>query len=229
MHSTVNQANFNEEQLSEIVEQYPYYHLAQFWLLANQSNNPSEFPEKQIFKTALFFCNLKWLNHQLHNQSKIQIEGNNSVEINEKDPTISLFELPAKSNDIEEVKEEPVIPFEPLHTVDYFASQGIRITEEPISNDKLGSQLKSFTEWLKSMKKIHTQNLSERDEQTDNKIRNIAETSNADTEVVTEAMAEVLVKQEKIEKAIEMYLKLSLNNPSKSAYFAAKIQSLKPQ
>ncbi|MBA2562807.1 MAG: hypothetical protein H0V14_07815 [Chitinophagaceae bacterium] len=77
------------------------------------------------------------------------------------------------------------------------------------------------------MKKIPVQNLAEGDEYTDTKIQNIAETSNTNTEVVTEAMAEVLIKQNKLEKAIEMYVKLSLNNPSKSAYFAAKIQSLK--
>jgi len=40
-------------------------------------------------------------------------------------------------------------------------------------------------------------------------------------------MAEVLVKQGKSEKAIEMYQKLSLLNPSKSAYFAAKIERIK--
>ena len=44
---------------------------------------------------------------------------------------------------------------------------------------------------------------------------------------VPKAMAEVLVKQDKLEQAIEMYEKLSLNYPAKSAYFAAKIKSLK--
>jgi hypothetical protein len=119
------------------------------------------------------------------------------------------------------------IEFEPLHTVDYFASQGIKITDEPVSSDKLGKQLKSFTEWIKSMKKIHASQPEVQDPQTDIKIQGIAEGSNIETEVVTEAMADVLVKQEKIAKAIEMYEKLSLNNPSKSAYFAAKIESLK--
>ena len=43
--------------------------------------------------------------------------------------------------------------FEPMHMVDYFASQGIKLTEEVQTADKLGKQLKSFTEWLKTMKK----------------------------------------------------------------------------
>ncbi|MEJ7675335.1 MAG: hypothetical protein WKF59_22165 [Chitinophagaceae bacterium] len=122
---------------------------------------------------------------------------------------------------------EDSIAFEPLHTVDYFASQGIKITEDPITNDKLGSQVKSFTEWLKSMKKIYKENLPAGDEQTDKAIQKIAEHSNADADVVTEALANVLIDQNKIEKAIAMYEKLSLINPSKSAYFAAQIDRLK--
>jgi hypothetical protein len=129
----------------------------------------------------------------------------------------------------EEAGEAPAgeITFEPLHTVDYFASQGIKITEEPVTNDKLGNQMKSFTAWLKSMKKLHPLKLEEEDKVTDRLIQNAAEESNINTEVLTEAMAEVLIKQDKREKAIEMYNKLSLINPSKSAYFATKIESIK--
>jgi hypothetical protein len=39
-------------------------------------------------------------------------------------------------------------------------------------------------------------------------------------------MAEVWLKQGNKEKAADVYRKLSLRNPSKSAYFAAKIESL---
>ena len=122
---------------------------------------------------------------------------------------------------------EDAIAFEPLHTVDYFASQGIKIKEEALTNDKLGQQVKSFTAWLKSMKKLHPGKLPEQNEVIERIIQSSAEESNADADVLTEAMAEVLIKQNKKEKAIEMYEKLSLINPSKSTYFAAKIESLK--
>ena len=46
-------------------------------------------------------------------------------------------------------------------------------------------------------------------------------------EVITETMAEVLAKQGMREKAMEMYRKLSLLEPEKSAYFAQKIEQLK--
>ncbi|KAA9038504.1 hypothetical protein FW778_13150 [Ginsengibacter hankyongi] len=130
------------------------------------------------------------------------------------------------SNEIAE-KEEEIIAFEPLHTVDYFASQGIKITEELLTNDKLGSQMKSFTAWLKSMKKLHPGKLEEQSLATEKLIQTSADESNINTEILTEAMAEVLIKQDKKEKAIEMFSKLSLINPSKSAYFAARIESIK--
>ncbi len=57
-------------------------------------------------------------------------------------------------------------------------------------------------------------------------IRNAA-SSLEDREVYTEAMAEVWAKQGNTEKALSIYEKLSLLNPSKSTYFAAKIDQLK--
>jgi predicted Zn-dependent protease len=101
------------------------------------------------------------------------------------------------------------------------------LTDEPVTNDKLGNQMKSFTAWLKSMKKLHPSKLEEQNLATEQVIQNSAEESNINTEVLTEAMAEVLIKQNKRDKAIEMFTKLSLINPSKSAYFAAKIESIK--
>lgn len=115
--------------------------------------------------------------------------------------------------------------FEPMHLVDYFASQGIKLSEEVQSGDKLGRQLKSFTEWLKTMKKVHVADTAVSGGEV--AVQAMAEKSNAENEVLTEAMAEVFAQQGKAAKAIEVYEKLSLLNTAKSAYFAAKIQNLK--
>jgi hypothetical protein len=120
---------------------------------------------------------------------------------------------------------EPI--FESYHTIDYFASQGIKLQQEDFK-DRLGKQLKSFTEWLRSMKRIGPMETSTSlDEITNKSIQRIAEHSVEEKEVLTEAMAEVWVKQGHIPKAIQVYEKLSLLNPSKSAYFAGRIQQLK--
>ncbi len=201
--------------LEKIVSEQPWCTVAQLFLLHNYKKNNSEYFEKQAAKTILFFKDEIWLNWQLHLLDANPL----SVEAVEKALT--------KSEVKKEEPSEDIIAFEPFHTVDYFASQGIKITEQPGSNDRLGVQMKSFTEWLKSMKKINATQLPGGDEQTDKKIQQIAEDSNVAGEVVTEAMAEVLAKQGKSDKAIEVYEKLTLLNPSKSVYFAAQISILK--
>jgi hypothetical protein len=62
---------------------------------------------------------------------------------------------------------------------------------------------------------------------SEQKIENLAAHSVEGEEVYTETMAEVWERQGNREKAMEVYNKLSLLNPSKRAYFAAKIDSLK--
>lgn len=121
------------------------------------------------------------------------------------------------------------IGFDPYHTIDYFASQGIKLKLEELAKDKLGQQLKSFTEWLRSMKRVGPAaiNGAPLDDTTQQAIQSIADTSNEGKDIVTEAMAEVWVKQGNYRKAIAIYEKLSLQNPVKSPYFADRIQQLK--
>ena len=128
------------------------------------------------------------------------------------------------------MSNEPIadtISFEPFHTVDYFASQGIKLQQDEAPKDKFGQQLKSFTEWLKTMKRL-PQNApaASIDASKEKDVQHLAEDSVHESDVVTEAMAEVWLKQGNTRKALEVYNKLSLQNPAKNAYFAAKIENL---
>ena len=141
---------------------------------------------------------------------------------------------PELSVELPKFKFEPIDPsraeitFEPYHTIDYFASQGIQAKEEEKPKDLLSRQLKSFTEWLKVMKRLPVTEIAAAVSATDEKkVEKMAETSINDREVVTEAMAKVWEKQGNKAKATEIYQKLSLLNPAKSSYFAAKIEQLK--
>ncbi|MDR3716538.1 MAG: hypothetical protein P4L51_27345 [Puia sp.] len=123
---------------------------------------------------------------------------------------------------------EPVLAIDPYHTIDYFASQGIRLVLDDNPSDKLGKQLKSFTEWLRVMKRLpQKQEEPVTDPATEHRILAFAAHSNETREIVTETMAEVLAMQGMLGKAADVYRKLSLLNPDKSAYFAAKIEQLK--
>lgn len=118
------------------------------------------------------------------------------------------------------------IPIEPYHTVDYFASQGIKTLLDN-QNDDLGKKVRSFTAWLKTMKSLQPVQGNDSIEDDDEEIDN----GNGDqvkTEIIaTEAMAEVYLKQGLAHKAIEVYAKLSLQNPANSHIFATKIIQIK--
>jgi hypothetical protein len=137
-------------------------------------------------------------------------------------------DAPVTNDDLTTNKETESLAFEPYHTVDYFASQGIKITKDTAPTDRLSLQLKSFTEWLKTMKRLNTNEIEavNRPAQQEAVVQ-MAETSLKKTEVITETMAEVLVKQGRVDEAIEILKKLSLQDKAKSAYFAARIQHLK--
>ncbi len=126
-----------------------------------------------------------------------------------------------------EVAQQVIIESEPYHTIDYFASQGIRLDGKKEENS-LDKKVHKFTDWLRQMKRINPQPVDlGTNAEEESHVVNIAASSNQTREVVTESMAEVLVKQNKRDKALEIYEKLSLLYPSKNAYFAAKIQQLK--
>jgi hypothetical protein len=137
---------------------------------------------------------------------------------------IPILPLP----DLNQEPAETDLTFQPYHTVDYFASQGIKFVPEEKPTDRFGKQLRSFTEWLKAMKRLPPIEVSKiTDIVAEEKVEQMAEHSIDVGEVITEAMAEVWIKQGNNEKAIEIYNKLSLLNPDKSPYFASLADQLK--
>jgi len=142
-------------------------------------------------------------------------------EINQPGISISL-------PDLNQEPSEQELTFQPYHTVDYFASQGIKFVSEEKPADRFAQQLKSFTDWLKAMKRLPQTEITKiSDVSAEQKVEQLASHSIDEGDVVTEAMAEVWEKQGNKEKAIEIYNKLSLLNPAKSAYFASLAEQLK--
>ena len=156
------------------------------------------------------------------NEADIESAATASIEADAAREEVSQIKIQPEQED-----EQPVFTFEPFHTVDYFASQGIKLREEKLADDQLGKQVKSFTQWLRSMKKIYVEEQKELDSSMEKEVVSIATESNQQTEVITETMAEVLLKQGKRTQAIDLYRKLSLLHPEKSVYFASRIDELK--
>jgi hypothetical protein len=117
------------------------------------------------------------------------------------------------------------ITIEPYHAVDYFASQGIKVDKTLPGKEEtqLDKQVKSFTDWLKTMKKLKYQPATQ---YVDPLVETQAKKSLDKKEIVTEAMAEVWAKQGKFEEASQVYARLMLLHPEKTPYFAARLQEL---
>ena len=132
---------------------------------------------------------------------------------------LSSFQQPVKPTDTLDYQQA-----EPLHTVDYFASQGIKLNLKKAPKDALTNKLLSFTEWLRQVKQSEK---STEVSQMEKKVSEDASHSVRREEVVTEAMAEVLLRQGHREQAIQLFTKLSFQIPEKSSYFAGRIEQIK--
>lgn len=236
--------------LDGVTRQYPYFTAAHFYLLSKTAVSDASFSSVAA-KTALHFGNPFLLNYRLEKMKKVKVEEVTSDELRvEEDERVEALrvdelkgnelrveevvalkaekvEMVKEFNPVDETPQKEEMLFEPLFATDYFASQGIKLSEEVQPADKLGKQLKSFTDWLKSMKKIHDQKLPPGSEQIDLAVQTLAEKSNLEENIITESMAEAYLQQNKPKKAIEILEKLSLLDPAKNAYFAAKIEQLR--
>lgn len=244
-----NTDEVSTEELERASGQYPYFGAFNFLLAKKlQDKDPEQF-RKNLQRTALLFPDAAWLQHLILENGVATVdlpESSASLQPAEQitqltpqpepeqeaAPTAALQDeaVPVKlpSLTIEPVDLNAPLVFEPYHTVDYFASQGIKMKEEEKPADKFGQQLKSFTDWLKTIRNTPSpEKTVQTPVQAEAQVEKMAEHSLENREVITEAMAEVWEKQGNTAKAIEVYRKLSLLEPAKSTYFAAKIEDLK--
>jgi len=214
--------------LELLTQQYPWFEGGQvlYALWKNQSRQPDA--EAQLNKAQLFMTNPLRLNRLVVEPEKKNIPEPVVAIHTEEIPTQPIeTEGTTPSSPKPEEKEPDQLAFEPLYTVDYFASQGIRLQQEQLGTDSLSKQVKTFTQWLQSMKKIYHTAQLETPKTEDKTISHLADASNEAEEILTETMAEVLLQQGKKTQAIRIFEKLSLLHPEKSHYFASRISALK--
>ena len=242
-------SQINIETLQQFANKAPYFAPAHFFLslkLKQQGIEADWMASSQ--KTNLYFSNPLWLQFQIdENEPKEPLDSHGADLaklkniFSKKDGTNELIEKKISgilSSQLADFKK-PVTGDEVLdidgaqlrmHTIDYFASQGIKIDLSSIPQDKLTRHLLKFTDWLKQVKNANA-NADPTDLGTsialEKAVAETAKNSNKTREILTETMADVLVKQGQKDKAIQLFIKLSFLNPEKSSYFAAKIEQLK--
>ncbi|MFV0606372.1 MAG: hypothetical protein ACK5NK_11080 [Niabella sp.] len=236
-------------ELTLLAEEYPYSGALQLLYAKKLNAETTDKFAGQWQKTLLYFNNPLMVQQLTDNNTEtIHTPLSPHIAETQKPKGLDIL-VPATENtktheDHEELppinipglKIEPIDPekaafnYTPYYTVDYFASQGIQLSDEAAPTDKFGNQLKSFTSWLRQMRRLPETEIGSQFTLAENqKIEKMADNSLTGENAITEAMAKVWIKQNIPEKAIDIYKKLSLQNPAKSAFFAAKIEHLKKQ
>src|SRR5688572_10829019 len=168
----------NLEEIEDLAKQYPYFSSAQVLLAAKQKQTNHRDFEKHLATASLHIPNPLWLTHLLTGKPSIE----ETIIVEEKNQAREVIEEPnndelvleksrhefiVASKEEEQIaivpssvptviektesKEEP-LAFEPYYTVDYFASQGIKNVIDEKPKDRFSQQLRSFTEWLKTIR-----------------------------------------------------------------------------
>ena len=210
-------------ELEKWAHQHPYSPSLQFLLAKKYELDASPLLEAQLQKTSAYFPNNLQLHHLIHLEEEAVV----STPHDNKLSSVISEQLAQFKEPVQEAAlafEEEITPLQR----DYFAAQGIEIDLSKVPQDKFTKQLRSFTAWLKVLKnKDGSPQVAEIGEEQEKAIAAIAEKANTTADVITEAMAEVWLKQGNKRKAIDVYSKLSFIFPKKSVYFASIIEQLK--
>jgi hypothetical protein len=167
------------------------------------------------------------------------------VEATQEDILTLINELP-NSNPIAEAKWEQKEEKEPKATEPEQPNEPQK-TDEDLEKSLM--VMMSFTDWLNYFK---TKKQKEEEEERDKKalkthwqkeklaaaveedvdeipepiFKQAMDSISAESGIISESLAKILASQGKIDKAIDMYKKLSLRNPEKRSYFADLIENL---
>lgn len=218
------------DELKGMTTSYPYSSILHFLYSKKLKKSLHHSYREAASHTALFYNQPQWLYYLLNDDAEIgTFKSNPSPELlqslaQEEEEMENKMEVGTQDQVVE---EHVSIPIEPYHTVDYFASQGIKLSKEE-QKDELYKKVQSFTAWLRTMKRLQPAPETTTYKNIEEIFGDTKEQIEIDkNEVFTEAMAEVYLKQGMREKAIEIYQKLSLQNPANSHIFASRISSIK--
>ena len=210
--------------LEKWVQTHPYSASLQFLLAKKYELVGSPLFQEQMQKATSYFPSALHLHQILHDKQEDTI----ASPLDDKVSSLISEQFAQFKEPIETIELAFDNEIAMAAKADYFAAQGIEIDLSKVPQDKFTQQLRSFTAWLKVLKqKEGIPVMEEMAEENEKEIAAIAEKANTTADVITEAMAEIWLKQGNKRKAIDIYSKLSFIFPEKSVYFASRIEHLK--
>jgi hypothetical protein len=238
-HTPVDQLSL--EQLIALREQFPYFGFAHAASARKMKN--TDYFQKELTTASLYSSNRKQLRSFILTQevekSEVSFIKTESIpqplieEIAINDEQIENREINTIAPTITETTSSSPIdtsiarPFNQWLTL-YAFQQSTTPAKETDDLDKLIEQSAVQAQYISTSLEQETHYSKGLDSFLESqKLKKKKLKSAQESEIVTETLALLYIKQGMVDKAIEVYTKLLLKNPEKSTYLATQIQKLK--
>jgi tetratricopeptide (TPR) repeat protein len=201
--------------LRRLVDKYPYYQTARLLLLRNLFNTKNPMFQQELRRSAVLLNNRKVLFDMIEGTKyhivPQQLSSNSLSWEGDKDRTLSLIDdfLENMPSEPEKRPTKGNIPADV--TTDYMAYLMQEEAEANDSNNIIETTIPRRPQRI---------TLEEKD------VIEVPEDDVQEEEFFTETLAQIYIKQQKFERALEIIRALSADNPKKNSYFADQIRYL---
>ena len=213
------------KQLRALLERYPYYQTVRLLLLENLYQVHSEDFNNELRRSAVLLADRRVLFNMVEGRNydiPLQSADTDSDSFICGDRTLSLIDGYLKAIPSTEAAKHKTVNVDP--TQDY-ASYLMQLDADEEENSYVGKEME-YDAFSKPEKETESKSsrivLHEEPEHT----YEDPEVEVPGKEYFTETLAQIYIKQQKYERALEIIQALNLNNPKKNAYFADQIRFL---
>ncbi|MCF8217871.1 MAG: hypothetical protein K9I29_04270 [Bacteroidales bacterium] len=210
------------EELQRLIKQYPYCSTLHLLFLKSLYNSNNEQYSHYLSQSAPFIHNrehfYKWVHKATFTSKANYDSGEDTKKIPEnKSPFETQEEREARLKDeLRQIEKEKDYQ-------DYSKDNNSETTQYSTSQEKNDNPSDLIDQFINNEPKIIPDKESDFKEETQKADSSIQDNQ----EFISETLAQIYQRQGKINKAIEIYEKLSLKFPKKKRYFANLIQELK--
>ena len=203
----------NEQSLTELkrlVEEYPYFQAARMLLVKNLHLTDDIGFDNELKITAAHITDRKKLFFLINNVDFLSEDNEIEIKIIEKqDKQKSILQYDKfldyeRGNVHYDLKKEEMLPEK----------------QEPQTNNEKMSLIDNFLQ-KQNVEKLNINNI-EKNKDEDFSLKSLEETD----DLMTETLADILIKQKNFSKAKKIFERLCLIYPEKNVYFAARIKEL---
>ena len=216
--SNFDPENVNQKkELESVIFEFPYFQLAHAIYLKSLKIQDQFNFDLILKKTAILSAKRKLIFNWIENNE------NNLFKLIEKSPKNEISDFKHSNSQIEGLTQTGKFRDEPQKM--FFVDWVMSYTKIEQENDSgpLESKIEMIDSFLEKKPKIK----NEREKSSEHNFLNLASDNKFNkSELMTETLAKIYVKQKKIKKAIYAYKILSLKYPEKSSLFAIQIKKL---